>query len=113
MAIQLLEEFEADTVSVYEDNENGAEVKYDTFAINLEKAIQEALNNRLELAEVDLDIKLQEIQVNRAKRVRELSGNISAYYDVTGVSTIGSGSLQELFESSNDPLPIVLTPVTS
>ena len=68
----------------------------------MDKAIQEALNNRLELSEAELDIKLQEIQVNRAKRVRELSGNISAYYDITGVSTIGSGSLSELFESSFD-----------
>ena len=78
------------------------DVKYDTFSVDLDKAIKEALSNRLELNEAELDIKLQEIQVDRAKRVRELSGNISAYYDITGVSTIGSGSIQQLFESSFD-----------
>ncbi len=78
------------------------DVKYDTFSVDLNKAIKEALKNRLELNEAELDIKLQEIQVDRAKRVRELSGNISAYYDIAGVSTIGAGSIQELFESSFD-----------
>ncbi len=77
-------------------------LKYDTFAINLKKAIDEALKNRLEIHEAELDIELQKIELDRAERVRELKGNISAYYDITGVSTLGEGSTQQLFESSFD-----------
>ncbi len=68
--------------------------------IDPELALQEALKNRLELNESELNIKLQEIEVDQAKRVRELSGNISAYYDFTGISTTGSGSLGDLYNSS-------------
>jgi len=50
----------------------------------------------------ELDIKLQEIKVDRAERIKEFSGNISAYYDLTGVSTLGGGSIRSLFESSFD-----------
>jgi len=76
------------------------DLKYDTFAIDLDKAIEEALKNRLEINESELDIKIQKIEVDRAKREREFSGNISAYYDITGVSTLGKGPTRELFESS-------------
>lgn len=76
------------------------DLKYDTFTVNPEKAIEEALKNRLELTEAELDIELQNIQVDRAKRIRELRGDITAYYDITGVSTIGEGSTSALFESS-------------
>ena len=48
------------------------------------------------------DIELQRIQVDRARRIREFSGNISAYYDITGVSTLGGGSTEDLFQSSFD-----------
>ena len=78
------------------------DLKYDTFAIDLDKAIEEAQKNRLEIYEAELDIELQKIELDRAKRERELKGNISAYYDITGVSTIGKGTTRELFESSFD-----------
>ena len=78
------------------------DLQYDTFQINLSKAIEQGLKNRLEMTEAELNIELQQIQVDRAKRVREFSGEITAYYDITGVSTLGSGSLQHLFESSFD-----------
>ena len=76
------------------------ELQKEMVVIDPEIALYEALKNRLELQESELNIKLQEIEVDRAKRVREFSGNISAYYDFTGVSTIGSGSLGDLFDSS-------------
>ncbi|MBT4484609.1 MAG: TolC family protein [Candidatus Latescibacteria bacterium] len=78
------------------------DLKYDTFDVNMDKAIGEALKNRMEIYESELDIKLQEISIDKAKRVRELSGEITAYYDLTGVSTMGSGSTGDLFESSFD-----------
>ncbi|MFX0133234.1 MAG: TolC family protein, partial [Candidatus Hodarchaeota archaeon] len=75
-------------------------LKYDTFKIDLNRATNEALKNRLEVYETELDIKLQKIRVDRARIIRELKGNISAYYDVTGVSTTGGGAIRDLFESS-------------
>jgi len=77
-------------------------LEYDTFAVDTEKAIEEALNNRLEVQESLLNIELRQIEVDRARRVREFTGNISAYYDITGVSTVTTGSTRELFESSFD-----------
>lgn len=78
------------------------DLQYDTFEINLEKAMEEALKHRLELNEALLNVELQRIELDRAKRVRELRGDITAYYDITGVSTIGEGSTQALFRSSFD-----------
>lgn len=78
------------------------DLEYDTFDINLAKAIEEGLENRLEIEEAELNIRLQEINIDRAKRIREFSGEIKAYYDITGVSTTGSGSFGELFRSSFD-----------
>jgi outer membrane protein TolC len=89
-------------IELEEDIQIITDLKYETFEIDLEKAIGEAIINRLELNEAELDIKLQEISVDRARRIREFKGTISAYYDITGVSTIGIGSTQELFQSSFD-----------
>jgi len=85
-----------------EDIQIITDLKYDTLKIDLNKAIEEALKNRLEIYESELNVKLQDIKVDRAKRIREFSGNISAYYDLTGVSTIQGGSIGSLFESSFD-----------
>jgi len=73
---------------------------YPTFIIDDQKAIEEALKNRLEIKEGELDISLQNIELDRAKREREFSGSISAYYDLTGVSTLGEGKTPELIRSS-------------
>ena len=89
-------------LDINEDIQIITDLKYDSFRIDLTKAIEEALKNRLEIYESELDIKLQKIQLNRAKRIREFSGNISAYYDITGVSTLIEGPTKELFESSFD-----------
>jgi outer membrane protein TolC len=78
------------------------EIKYDTFQVTLNKAIEEALKNRLEINESELQIKLQKIQLDRARREREIKGNISAYYDIAGLSTTGKGTTEELFRSSFD-----------
>ena len=91
IGMDLLEEFQVLT-----------DLKYKTFIINLEKATTEALKNRLELAEAELDVELQKIDVDRARRIREFRGNISAYYDITGVSTLESKSTDALFQSSFD-----------
>jgi outer membrane protein TolC len=78
-----------------------AEMDFETVVINLQTAIEQALANRLEIKEELYDIKLQQIEVDRAKREREIKGNIYAYYDFTGVST-QPGNVAELFRSSFD-----------
>ena len=77
---------------------------YDTFLIDQQKALEEGLKNRLELNESDLEIKLKQIELDRAKRENEFKGKISGYYDITGLSTVGKGSSEKLFRSSFDNL---------
>jgi outer membrane protein TolC len=68
--------------------------------VDEQKAIDKALANRLELREAELDYELTGIELDRARRIREVSGKISAYYDITGVSTLEHGSTTRLFNSS-------------
>lgn len=83
-----------------EEIEVEAEMDFETFLINLPTAIEEALRNRMEIQESQLDIQLQEIEVKRAKREREFKGKISAYYDFTGLSTREDGTVGQLVGSS-------------
>ncbi len=78
------------------------DLQYDTFSIDLEKAMEEALKNRLELQIAELEIELQKIALDRAGRERELRGDITASYDMTGFSSIGTGTTRDLFQSSFD-----------
>jgi len=77
-----------------------ANMNYEPFLIDMQKAIEEGIRNRMEVQENDIDIQLQQIEINRAKREREVKGNISAYYNFTGLSTLGDGSLGALTQSS-------------
>jgi len=78
------------------------DLSYDSLSVDPDKAIERALANRLELREAELDYELGQIDLDRAKRIREVSGKISAYYDITGVSTREHGSTMDLFNSSFD-----------
>ena len=73
---------------------------FETVLIDMQKAIQEAIRNRMEVQENEINIQLQQIEIKRAKREREVKGNISAYYNFTGLSTLGDGSLGQLAQSS-------------
>lgn len=77
-----------------------ADMEFEAFLVDVQQAIDEALRNRMEIQEDHLDIELQSIEVKRAKREREFKGNISAFYDFTGLSTRGSGSVRQLVGSS-------------
>ena len=83
-----------------EEIELDAEMEFESFLIDLHKAMDEALANRMEIQEGKLSIELQEIEVKRVKRERELKGYVSAYYDFTGMSTKDGGSVGELVNSS-------------
>jgi len=73
---------------------------FETVLIDMQKAIQEAIQNRMEVQENNINIQLQQIEIKRAKREREVRGNISAYYNFTGLSTLDDGSLGQLTQSS-------------
>jgi outer membrane protein TolC len=77
---------------------------YEVFAIDEQKAIDEALLNRPEIHEKRMDINLSGIELDRAKRVREFKVYLSAYYDMTGISTLGSGTTFDLAKSSYQDL---------
>jgi outer membrane protein len=77
-------------------------LEYKLLLIDEQKATDEALMNRLEIKETEMDINLLKIEVDRAKRVREFQGNIIAYYDLTGISTLGTGTTAQLAQSSLD-----------
>ena len=77
-------------------------LEYMPVLIDVQRATDEALKNRLEIKETEMDINLLKIEVDRAKRLREFQGNISAYYDLTGISTLGEGTTSLLFRSSLD-----------
>ena len=81
-----------------------ADMEFEAFIVDMQLAIDEALRNRMEIKEDNLDIELQAIEVKRAKREREFKGNISAYYDFTGLSTRGDGTVGQLVGSSSYPL---------
>ena len=83
-----------------EEIELDAEMEFESFLIDMRKAIDEAMANRMEIQEDQLNIELQEISIKRAKRERELKGYVSAYYDFTGLSTRDEGSVRELMNSS-------------
>jgi len=87
-------------LDLYDEIQIITDLRYGAFAINEGEAIEKALRHRLEIYETELDIKLQKIGLDRAKRIREISGKITAYYDVTGVSSIEHGSTTDLFRSS-------------
>ena len=91
-------------ISLYESVKVVADLKYDSLTVDPEEAIRRALANRLEMREAELDCELGKINLDRARRVREVSGKISAYYDITGVSTREHGSTTDLFNSSFDNL---------
>ena len=80
-------------------------MEYKPILIDEQKAVEEAIQNRLELKEADMDINLQQIELDRAKQERGLKGKVSAYYDLTGISTsTGVSSTSELMRSSFDDL---------
>jgi outer membrane protein len=77
------------------------DLSYRFFIIDDTLAMQEALKNRYDIKEGEIDIKLKEIGIDRAKRENEFKGYISAYYDLTGISTSNSTNTIDLIESSH------------
>jgi outer membrane protein TolC len=86
-------------LDIDEDIDIEADTEFESIHIDLSIAIDEAIKNRLEIRESEIGVKLQEIEVDKAKREREIKGNLQAYYDFTGVST-HTDNLSDRFSSS-------------
>ncbi|TKG96360.1 TolC family protein [Puteibacter caeruleilacunae] len=54
--------------------------------VNLRKAIDQGLKNRLELKEKQIQIEMANLDIKRTKAQGVISGNINAYYDFVGVT---------------------------
>ncbi len=82
-------------------------IEYTPFEIDLDKALEEGLARRTEIREQEIDIELQRLSVIEADSRSEISANLRAFYDFTGVSdpylnyNTGTG---DLFNSSWDDL---------
>ncbi|MBN1294268.1 MAG: TolC family protein [Candidatus Latescibacteria bacterium] len=62
------------------------EISYESFAIDLEKALEEGKNRRTEIREQEIDIELQRLTVVETDARSEISADLNAFYDFTGVS---------------------------
>ena len=82
-----------------------AEMEFETVVVDMQKATDQALSNRLEIKEIEYDVKLQEIAVDRAKREGEVRGDILAYYNFAGLSPT-EGNAGDLFRQSFDNMSI-------
>jgi len=79
------------------------QVEFKPFAIDLDKAIAHGLANRSEIREQAIARRLQEIELKRTDARSEFKAELSASYDLAGISDetlpLGTGT-QELFRSS-------------
>jgi outer membrane protein TolC len=64
----------------------GSELRYKAVAVDPERAVQLALENRLEIREQDIQIELQSLNIRRQRSEGMVKGNVSAYFEKTGVS---------------------------
>ena len=63
------------------------ELLYSHVIIDVEKAVEFALANRLEIREQDIQIILQEMEIKRQKASGKIKANLEAYYEKVGIST--------------------------
>jgi outer membrane protein TolC len=83
------------------------QVEFKPFPIDPARAIEYGLANRSEIRERQIDRRLQEIELKRTDARSEFKAELSAYYDLTGVSDPSlphNTATGELFRSSWDDL---------
>ncbi|MDD3080270.1 MAG: TolC family protein [Paludibacter sp.] len=64
-----------------------SEFKYDVVIVDPEKAVQMALENRLEIREQDIKIELNKMSVKKQKAAGMIQADLTAYYEKIGVSS--------------------------
>ncbi|MBN1116082.1 MAG: TolC family protein [Bacteroidales bacterium] len=80
---------------------------YKEVYVDVEKAVQLGLENRLEIREHEIEIALSEIEIDRQKSNGMVNGEITAYYDLIGVgynpiNTPMSNAFNEAWLDLND-----------
>ncbi len=80
------------------------ELKYKVIIVDSEKAVQLALENRLEIREQDIQIELNKLNLRRQKAEGMIQADLTAYYEKTGVSgqPVNTSFTQSLQRSYND-----------
>ncbi len=58
---------------------------YEVISVNVEKAVQLGLENRLEIREQEIGIEIRDLDIKRQKSYGMVQGRINAYYNFTGV----------------------------
>jgi outer membrane protein TolC len=77
------------------------ELKYDVVIVDPQKAVELALQNRLEIREQEIQIELNKLNLKRQKAEGMIKSDLTAYYQKIGVSTDGlSQSLTSSINSS-------------
>ena len=84
-----------------------ADIDFKKIEVDLDKALKEGLARRLEIREQEIDIELQRMSLVEIDARSEISANLRAFYDFTGISDpylpYNTGSM-DLFDSSFDDL---------
>ena len=75
---------------------------YNEIIVDVEKAVQLGIDNRLEIREKEINIELSDIEIKKRKAERFVQGDISAYYDFIGVGYDKFGS--PAFEGAREDL---------
>lgn len=60
-------------------------MEYQPVYIDPEKAVRLGLKHRLEICEKEIDIELANINIKKEKLDGQITGSVSAYYDLIGV----------------------------
>ncbi|MCI0694548.1 TolC family protein [candidate division KSB1 bacterium] len=66
------------------------QMEFKPFAIDLDKAIAHGMANRSEIREQAIERRLREIELKRTDARSEFKADLSAYYDLTGLSIAGN-----------------------
>ncbi|MFO7656175.1 MAG: TolC family protein [Bacteroidales bacterium] len=72
-------------ISLYDSIIINSDLSYDLILIDLQKAIDLGIKNRLEIREKEIQIELNEISLKEFRSRGLIRGKINAYYDFTGV----------------------------
>jgi len=78
---QLLDIALGDSINITSD------LSYNLVSVEMDKAIESGLHNRLEIREKEIERELAEIEISRTRVRGQITGSISAYYDFIGVSS--------------------------
>ena len=83
------------------------EFEFAKIEVDLDRAVELALENRAEIRESEIDVELSKISVKEADAASDIQGTLWAFYDITGVSDANlpyNSSPQELWRSSLDDM---------